>query len=98
MTIHETRTDSKLLLAPEGRLDTLTAPEFMAELKKQLPTVDELVIDMAKVDYVSSAGLRALLYAHQTMEERGTMEIRNINELVAEVFDVTGFTDVLNIK
>ena len=98
MTIQETREKGKLTLALEGRLDTITAPELEALLKKQLPLTDELVIDMEKLEYLSSVGLRVLLYAHQTLEGRGTMVICNANELVREVFDVTGFSDILTIE
>ncbi len=98
MTIQETRENGQLTLALEGRLDTITAPELEALLKKQLPLTDELVIDMEKLEYLSSVGLRVLLYAHQTLEGRGTMVIRNANELVREVFDVTGFSDILTIE
>ena len=98
MMIQLTRENGKLTLALEGRLDTITAPELEALLKKQLPLTDELVIDMEKLEYLSSVGLRVLLYAHQTLEGRGTMVIRNANELVREVFDVTGFSDILTIE
>ena len=98
MKIHETREAGRLILAPEGRLDTVSAPELLDELKKQLPAVSDLVIDLEKTDYISSAGLRALLYAHQELDGRGTMVVRNANDLVTEVFEVTGFTSILNLE
>lgn len=98
MTIHESRQDDRLTLALEGRLDTVTSPEFIEALNKHLPTVSTMTVDLSGLDYISSAGLRALLIAHRSLEDRGGLTVLNPNELVREVFDVTGFSGVLNIK
>ena len=97
MTIHKTANGNELTLALEGRLDTMTAPELEAELKASLNGVDSLTLDFEKLDYISSAGLRVLLSAHKMMSGKGGMKVTHVNEIVAEVFDVTGFADVLNI-
>ena len=97
MTILETRADDSLTLAVEGRLDTVTSPELQAVLDRHLPTVRDLTLDFGKLDYTSSAGLRTLLHANRSLEGRGEMRICNANELVREVFEVTGFSDLLNI-
>ncbi len=98
MTISKTLNGSALTLALEGRLDTMTAPELEAELKKSLDGVDTLTLDFSKLDYISSAGLRVLLTAHKKMSAAGGMKITNVNEIVQEVFEVTGFSDILTIE
>ena len=98
MTITENRNGDSLILALEGRLDTSTAPELEAALKKTMPGIDELIFDLEKLDYISSAGLRVLLFAHKAMSAKKGLTIRNANELVLEVFKVTGFADLLNIE
>ncbi|MBR6705906.1 MAG: STAS domain-containing protein [Clostridia bacterium] len=85
-----------LEIALEGRLDTNTAPELEKELKESLGGVTDLTLDFAKLEYISSAGLRVLLSAHKTMQ--GRMTVKNVNDIVSEVFDVTGFVDILNIE
>ena len=97
MKINKTKNGNALTLALEGRLDTVTAPELEAELKASLDGVDSLILDFGKLDYISSAGLRVLLSAHKQMAGKGGMKVTNVNEIVAEVFDVTGFADILNI-
>lgn len=97
MTIHKIANGNELTLALEGRLDTMTAPELEAELKVSLNGVDNLTLDFAKLDYISSAGLRVLLSAHKMMSGKGGMKVIHVNEIVTEVFDVTGFSDILNI-
>lgn len=97
MNIQETRIDDRLILALEGRLDTVTAPELEAVLKKQLPTIRELVLDLEKLEYISSAGLRVLLFAQNSLPDKDGLTIRNPNELVREVFEVTGFNNMMNI-
>ncbi len=97
MTINKTLDGSALTIALEGRLDTTTAPELEAELKASLPAAEKLTMDLAKLEYISSAGLRVLLSAHKTMSAKGGMTVTNINETVSEVFEVTGFSDILNI-
>ena len=98
MTITKNQQGSTLEIALEGRLDTVTSPELEAELKTALNDADHLVFDLEKLDYVSSAGLRVLLSAHKTMNSKGGMEVIHVNEVVLEVFAVTGFADILNIK
>ena len=87
-----------LEIALEGRLDTVTAPELEAELKDSTEKADALVFDLTKLDYISSAGLRVLLSAHKAMSKKGGMKVTHVNEIVQEVFDVTGFSDILTIE
>ena len=89
---------TKLLITPEGRLDTATAPEFRDEVMPHMEGITDVVIDFAKVDYVSSAGLRVLLSAHKQMSQKGGMKVTHLNEIVQEVFNVTGFSDILTIE
>jgi len=98
MKISVTRNDSALTLALEGRLDSVTSPELENVLKNSQEETDSLVLDFSKVDYVSSAGLRALLSAHKRMSAQGGMKITNVNEGVMEIFKMTGFADVLSIE
>jgi len=98
MTIEKTMNGTELVIALEGRLDTVTAPELEAELGKSLSGTDSLVLDFSKLEYISSAGLRVLLSAHKTMSAKGGMKITNVNEMVQEVFEVTGFADILTIE
>ena len=97
MTITKNQNGSALCIALEGRLDTMPSPDLEAELKDALPAAESLVLDFSKLDYISSAGLRVLLSAHKVMDKKGGMTITNVNEIVREVFDVTGFSDILNI-
>jgi anti-sigma B factor antagonist len=98
MTITKTQNGTALTIALEGRLDTMTAPELEAELKKSLDGVETLNLDFSKLDYISSAGLRVLLSAHKLMSAKGGMKVTNVNEIVQEVFEVTGFADILTIE
>ena len=98
MTITKKQNGTALEIALEGRLDTMTAPELEAELKQSLEGADSLVLDFGKLDYISSAGLRVLLSAHKTMSPKGGMKVTNVNEIVREVFEVTGFADILTIE
>ena len=98
MTINKQQNGSALILALEGRLDTVTSPELEAELKSSLGGADSLTLDFSKLDYISSAGLRVLLSAHKQMAGKGGMKVKNVNEIVREVLDVTGFTDILTIE
>ena len=97
MTITKKQNGKELVFALEGRLDTTTAPELEAALKTSLDGADSLVLDFAKLDYISSAGLRVLLTAHKAMSAKGGMKVTHVNEIVSEVLDVTGFTDILTI-
>ncbi len=98
MTIAKTQNGSALTLALEGRLDTVTSPELEKELKASMGGAESLVLDFSKLDYISSAGLRVLLSAHKAMSGKGGMKVINVNEVVQEVFDVTGFADILTIE
>lgn len=98
MTINKKVDGTELTLAVEGRLDTVTAPELEAALKSSLDGIKELVFDFAALEYVSSAGLRVLLSAQKIMNKQGSMVIRNVGEMVMEVFEVTGFSDILTIE
>lgn len=97
MKINKECSDGVLTLQIEGRLDTVTAPELEGELAGSLDGVNELVLDFSKLEYISSAGLRVLLSAQKTMRTRGGMKVTNVNELVMEVFEVTGFVDILTL-
>lgn len=97
MTINKEVNDSKLNIALVGRLDTTTSPELEKELKESLDDIRELVFDFTHLEYISSAGLRVLLAAQKTMNKQGSMTVCNVNETVMEVFEVTGFVDLLTI-
>ena len=97
MDIIKTTEGTVLNLALEGRLDTTTAPQLDAEIKNSLNGVTQLTIDMEKLVYLSSAGLRVILAAQKKMNRQGKMMIRNVCDTIMEVFEVTGFTDILNI-
>ena len=97
MTINKTQNGKDLTVAVEGRLDTTTAPEFERELKPLLGSVDNVVLDFSNLEYISSAGLRVLLSAHKKLG-KGGMKVINANDIVREVFEVTGFERVLNIE
>ena len=98
MTINKTLNGNELTVALEGRLDTTTAPDLEKDLKASLDGVNTLILDFSKLDYISSAGLRVLLSAQKTMNAKGGMKVTNVNEIVNEVFEVTGFSDILNIE
>ncbi len=98
MTITKNLNGTALEIALEGRLDTMTAPELEKELNRSLDGVKSLVLDFSKLDYISSAGLRVLLSAHKIMSARDGMKVKNVNEIVQEVLEVTGFADILTIE
>lgn len=98
MTINKMTEGTKLTVALSGRMDTSTAPLLDAELKASLPGVEELVLDFAELSYLSSAGLRVLLGAQKTMARQGGMVLKNVNETIMEVFEITGFVDILTIQ
>ena len=98
MKITKSKENSALTLALTGRLDTNTAPELETELKASLDGIETLVIDMEELAYLSSAGLRVILAAQKQMNKQGRMIIRKVNDMVMEVFEVTGFTDILTIE
>ncbi len=98
MNINKTVNGNELTVALEGRLDTATSPALEAELKNSLEGVGKLVFDFAALEYLSSAGLRVLLSAQKIMNKQGEMSVKNVNETIMEIFEVTGFCDVLTIE
>ena len=98
MTIHQEKNGTALTVALEGRLDTMTEPNLEETLKDALIGVETLTFDFEKLDYISSAGLRVLLAAQKTMIRQGSMKVTHVNEIIAEIFEVTGFSDILTIE
>ena len=98
LNIVKTEDAGKVIIALEGRLDTTTAPKLEEELKSVLDGVSELTMDFEKLEYISSAGLRVLLSAQKIMSKQGSMKIINVNDVVMEIFEVTGFVDILTIE
>ena len=98
MTINKNLEGSKLTLNLEGRLDTTTAPQLEAALNESLTGVTDLTLDFAALEYVSSAGLRVILAAQKTMNKQGKMVIKNVSSDIMEVFEITGFVDILTIE
>ena len=98
MHISKKTDGTNLIVNLEGRLDTMTAPQLEAELNESMASADTLTLDFGKLEYISSAGLRVLLSAHKFMSAKGGMTITGVNEIVREVFEVTGFSDILNIR
>ena len=99
LNINKQAEEEKLTFSLEGRLDTITAPEFEKAIKESIEGTKELVMDFEKLEYISSAGLRVLLTAQKYMNStNGSMKVTNINETVREIFEVTGFTDILTLE
>lgn len=98
MYIEKKLDGDNLVISLEGRLDTMTAPELEDVIKGNVDGVKTLTIDMTKLEYISSAGLRTLLMAKKLLHNKGTVKVTNINEIVREVFEVTGFIDLLDIE
>ena len=98
MNITKQREGSALIVALAGRLDTRTAPELETQLNAGLDGVVDLVIDMKDLVYLSSAGLRVILAAQKRMNKQGSMKVCHVNETIMEVFEVTGFSDILTIE
>lgn len=98
MTITKKQNGTTLEIALEGRLDTTTSPELEKELNGVLDGVEELIMDFSNLEYISSAGLRVLLSAHKALHGKGKMKVVNPNEIVQEVFEVTGFDNILTIE
>ena len=90
--------EKKAVFSLEGRLDTTTAPDLDKELKETLDGASELTLDFSALDYISSAGLRVLLSTQKLINKQKTMKITHVNEIVMEIFDVTGFSDILTIE
>ena len=98
MNVIKESSGSQLTLRIQGRLDTTTAPQLETELKASVEGVAALVLDLAELAYISSAGLRVVLMAQKIMNKQGTMVVRNVDPNVLEVFEVTGFSDILTIE
>ena len=97
MEIIKTAEDSKLTVAVKGRLDTTTAPELEEALQAEMEGLTELELDFSELEYISSAGLRVLLATQKKMQGQGTMTVTGVNDIVMQVFEVTGLCDILNI-
>ena len=98
LNIQKTIENGNAAFALEGRLDTVTAPDLEKELKESFDGVNELTLDFSKLEYISSAGLRVLLAAQKVMDRQGSMKVTNVNETIMEIFEVTGFSDILTIE
>ncbi len=98
MTIDIISKDNQMILSLSGRLDATNAPKLEAELKKSIEGVKKLVFDFQELEYISSAGLRVLLNAQKIMNNQGEMTVRNINDTISDVFEITGFVDILTIE
>ena len=98
MTIEKTLTGETLILKVIGRLDTSTAPQLEAEMNDSLDSAKDLILDFSELEYISSAGLRVILKAQKIMNKQGTMKLTGVNDTVMEVFEITGFADILTIE
>ena len=98
MKVSKKQEGKTTILEVEGRLDTLTAPDLQKELNQIIPSAEELVLDFTHLEYISSAGLRTLLAANREMSGKGGMKIVHASDIVREVFDVTGFSEIMNIE
>ncbi|MBQ6552933.1 MAG: STAS domain-containing protein [Clostridia bacterium] len=98
LNINKTSENGKARFALEGRLDTVTAPELEAALQESIAGVGELTLDLEKLEYVSSAGLRVLLSTQKAMAKQGEMKLINVSEPIMEIFDITGFSEILTIE
>lgn len=97
MNIKQKKENKTVTIYVSGRIDTATAPEFLEYLKGAMPGAEELVLDLQEVDYISSAGLRVILFAQKTMNSQGSLTITHVSSDIMETFELTGFTDILNI-
>ena len=99
MEVKFNKQDTSLTVIISGNIDTVTAPELDSQLQENLPGIKDLILDFAAVDYISSAGLRVILMANQQMEDvDGNMTVKNVNEDVRDVFEMTGFDSLLNLE
>ena len=98
MTIEKNLNGTEFVFTLAGRLDTITAPQLEAELKQSISGVKKLVLDFTALDYISSAGLRVLLSSQKIMNKQGEMIIKNVNETINEIFELTGFIDILFVE
>ncbi len=98
MEIKKEQNGNELTVSIIGRLDTTTAPQLEAELRGGVTGVEKLILDMKDLEYLSSAGLRVILAAQKVMNKQGEMVVRNVNDTIREIFEVTGFIDILTIE
>ena len=100
LNIEKKLENGALFIALEGELDTLSSPDFEAVLEPLLADADSITIDFEKLEYISSAGLRVLLSAEQAMEEKGAEQVKivNLNDTIRNIFDITGFSDILSLE
>lgn len=98
MTVYHTKNGNKVCIAVSGKIDTTNAHQFEAAVKELIEGASELTFDMNGLEYISSAGLRVLLVAQKTMNKQGTMKLINVSKPIMEIFDITGFTDILTIR
>jgi len=98
LDINKTPNDTEMIIALKGRLDTLTAPQLEEELNAATEGASRLVFDFTELEYISSAGLRVLLSAQKIMNTKGDMTVKNVSDEIREIFDVTGFSDILTIE
>lgn len=98
MTINKIKNGNKLTVAVTGRLDTITVPEMEMFLKENMDGIDDIVFDFSNLEYISSAGLRILLSTKKKLGSSGIMKVSNINETIMEIFEITGFSNILDIE
>ena len=98
MIIEKQVTDSAMTIKVIGRLDSVTSPQLEEVTSKELEGITDLTFDFSELEYISSAGLRVLLSAHKAMSAKGGMKVTHVNEVIGEVFEVTGFADILTIE
>ena len=98
LDINKTPNESEMIISLKGRLDTLTAPQLEEELNSATEGTENLVFDFTELEYISSAGLRVLLSAQKIMNAKGSMTVKNVSDEIREIFDVTGFSDILTIE
>ena len=98
LNINKKSEDKKVVFELEGRLDTVTAPALEQEISGSLEGTEELILDLDKLDYISSAGLRVMLAAYKIMQNQGQMKVIKVNDMVMDVFEMTGFSDILTIE
>lgn len=98
MNININKNEKNLMIELEGRLDTTTAPKLETSIKENTDGCENLVMDFAKLEYISSAGLRVILAAQKIMNKQGKMTIKNVNSTVMDIFEVTGFSEILTIE
>ena len=98
MEINKERNENFLTIKVVGRLDTTTAPELEESVKESIEGVEEMILDFEELEYISSAGLRVLLSTQKVMNKQGSMKVIHVNEVIMEIFEVTGFSDILTVE